>query len=153
MFGGFLQSYIAHRCGIKQSFLVSLLWLSAFLFFSGYPFFPVRHLGHFVLLVGVGFFDFGGFNVTTLFIHEIFPTSERGLGTGFCLNLCRLPVAIVPFLVDYLILYISPLSLLEWSAIIPFIFFFIVMFGNFPNSQIKNNNDVLKSIERTPLIQ
>ncbi len=80
------------------------------------------------LLPLLGFFTNGIFALYTIWLPEMFPTSQRGLGSGFCFSLGRLLGAVGPTIVGTLVAYTGsyPVALLVVSVIyvigLPFIF-------------------------------
>jgi MFS family permease len=56
-----------------------------------------------VLLPLLGFFNNGIFTGFAIYLPELYPTSLRGTGAGFCFNVGRVLAASGPFLTGYLV--------------------------------------------------
>lgn len=64
---------------------------------------PRTYLEVLALLPFLGFFNNGIFSGFAIYLPELFPTSIRATGAGFCFNSGRVLASVGPFLTGYLV--------------------------------------------------
>jgi MFS family permease len=64
---------------------------------------PRSYLEVIALLPVLGFFNNGIFSGFAIYLPELFPTSIRATGAGFCFNVGRVLASAAPFLTGYLV--------------------------------------------------
>jgi MFS family permease len=99
-FAGYLTfGWIADRLGRRPAFTVFMVCASIVvpLYAAAAP------RPALLLLIGplVGFFGHGYFSIFGALLSELYPTSLRGAGQGFCYNAGRLAAAGAPFAIGY----------------------------------------------------
>ncbi|MCP9627491.1 MFS transporter [Rhodopseudomonas palustris] len=98
--GYLVGAWFADRFGRRSLFLI--FSLGAMVVVLAYTQLPLSNEMLWVLGFPLGFFASGYFSGMGAFLTELFPTSLRGSGQGFCYNFGRGVGALFPFLVGYL---------------------------------------------------
>ncbi|MFC0239410.1 MFS transporter [Rhodopseudomonas telluris] len=98
--GYLVGAWFADRFGRRSLFLT--FSLGAMVVVLAYTQLPLSNEMLWVLGFPLGFFASGYFSGMGAFLTELFPTSLRGSGQGFCYNFGRGVGALFPFLVGYL---------------------------------------------------
>jgi MFS family permease len=64
---------------------------------------PSSYIGVLMLLPILGFFNNGIFSGFPIYLPELYPTSLRATGAGFCFNAGRVLASVSPFLTGWLV--------------------------------------------------
>lgn len=99
-FGYVASGYLADRIGRRRNFLLFAVCCIAAL--SVYLFLPISNTLMLFLGLPLGFFASGIPAGMGSFFAELFPTSVRGAGQGFCYNFGRILSSLFPVFVGYL---------------------------------------------------
>ncbi|WP_354683472.1 MFS transporter [Cupriavidus necator] len=91
------SAYLTDRIGRKRNFI--LFALGSMTIALAYTHIPVNDTVMLLLGFPLGFFASGIFAGMGAFLTELFPTSVRGSGQGFCYNVGRAIGAFFPFLI------------------------------------------------------
>ncbi|MBN4666565.1 MFS transporter [Pandoraea nosoerga] len=98
--GYLASSYLTDRLGRKPNFI--LFAVGSMVIAFSYTSLPLTDNAMFWLGFPLGFFASGIFSGMGAFLTELFPTSVRGSGQGFCYNVGRAIGALFPFLIGML---------------------------------------------------
>lgn len=94
------SAYLSDRIGRKKNFI--LFAVGSMCITWTYTHLPVSNLSMLFLGFPLGFFSAGVFSGMGAFLTELFPTSIRGSGQGFCYNMGRAVGALFPFLIGWI---------------------------------------------------
>ncbi|WP_064575412.1 MFS transporter [Cupriavidus gilardii] len=97
--GYITSAYLTDRIGRKRNFMLFALCSMAIALI--YTQIPVNDTVMLMLGFPLGFFASGIFAGMGAFLTELFPTSVRGSGQGFCYNVGRAIGALFPFLIGH----------------------------------------------------
>jgi MFS family permease len=98
--GYIVSAYLVDAIGRRRNFLLFAIGCLAIV--ASYSQLPMRNTTMLALGFPLGFFANGVFSGLGPFLTELFPTSTRGSGQGFCYNFGRAGAAFFPALVGLL---------------------------------------------------
>lgn len=99
-FGYVISAYLTDILGRRKNFI--LFSVCSVLTVLAYMFLPISNLVLLFLGAPLGFFSSGIYSGIGAFFNELYPTSVRGSGIGFCFNVGRALGALFPALVGYI---------------------------------------------------
>ncbi len=127
-FAGYLAgAWLADRLGRRALFLIFSAGASVIVI--AYTELPIPNAAMLVLGFPLGFFASGYFSGLGPFLTELFPTSMRGSGQGFCYNFGRGIGALFPTLVGYLAALIPLASAIATFAVTAYAMFFLAAYA------------------------
>jgi MFS family permease len=99
-FGYVISAYLTDILGRRKNFI--LFSVCSVLTVLAYMFLPISNSVLLFLGAPLGFFSSGIYSGIGAFFNELYPTSVRGSGIGFCFNVGRALGALFPALVGYI---------------------------------------------------
>ena len=99
-FGYVISAYLTDILGRRRNFV--LFAVCSVVTVLAYMFLPISDSVLFFLGAPLGFFASGIYSGIGAFFNELYPTSVRGSGIGFCFNVGRAIGALFPALVGYI---------------------------------------------------
>jgi MFS family permease len=99
-FGYVVSAYLTDILGRRRNFI--LFSVCSVLTVLAYMFLPISDSVLLFLGAPLGFFSSGIYSGIGAFFNELYPTSVRGSGIGFCFNVGRAIGALFPALVGYI---------------------------------------------------
>jgi MFS family permease len=99
-FGYVISAYLTDILGRRKNFI--LFSVCSVLTVLAYMFLPISDSVLLFLGAPLGFFSSGIYSGIGAFFNELYPTSVRGSGIGFCFNVGRALGALFPALVGYI---------------------------------------------------
>jgi MFS family permease len=99
-FGYVISAYVTDILGRRKNFI--LFSVCSVLTVLAYMFLPISDPVLLLLGAPLGFFSSGIYSGIGAFFNELYPTSVRGSGIGFCFNVGRALGALFPALVGYI---------------------------------------------------
>ena len=127
-FLGYVASaYVTDAIGRKRTFyLFSVLSVLTVLI---YTFVPIGDAAMLFLGFPLGFFASGIYSPIGAFLNELYPTSIRGSGVGFCFNIGRAIGALFPALVGIISAYMTLANAIAIFAVVAYGVFFIAAYA------------------------
>jgi MFS family permease len=116
---------LAERLGRRGAFLVMLVGSAAAL--PATFLFPNSYSTALLLLPVLGFFSNGIFSGFPIYLPELYPTSLRATGAGFCFNAGRVLAAAGPFITGTLVARLGSFALAASSMAVIYLFGIIIL--------------------------